>query len=191
LRPSCSTINPSADFSVPADHNQGLSLTGHAPAVTVFIQSDTFEEFLYMTRYKWSLLSVAALALAAHAAETPQPQEGGAVMVSPFSGLKAGIDKQTGKLRPLTAEESKALDQKKFDSAAYTGWRIVSPPDEATAIAQARTLANGTVVMKVPETHQNYLVVTRSADGKLVLSHTGEASATHSHPVAKKETVRE
>jgi hypothetical protein len=143
-----------------------------------------------MQIYRWSLLSIAALTLAATAAEPPQPSKG-AVMISP-NGMKAGIDRQTGELRPLTAEESRQLDQKKFDATAYSGWKMAAPPDEAAALAQARTLANGAVAIKVPESNASWVIATRDTSGKLVLSHNGEqASAQGVAAKAKKETVRE
>jgi hypothetical protein len=139
-----------------------------------------------MKKYRWWLLSAAVLALVANAADTPKPNESHAVMVGFGSNMKVGIDQQTGKLRQLTEEESRQLGaQPKFNAQAYSGWRMVSPPDEMTAIAQARTLANGAVAMKLPEENQSSLRASIDANGKLVFSE----GSTVTQPEAVKEEL--
>lgn len=148
-----------------------------------------------MKKHKWWLMPAAALALSATVAVAQAQDGGGAVMVS-GSGMKAGIDKQTGKLRQLTAEESAQLDkdmarQKIANARAYSGWRMQSPPDEATALAQRRVLSNGAVAMKLPETSMSSLHASYDADGALVLDHSDGSQNAAVQNAMRKEAVHE
>lgn len=147
-----------------------------------------------MKQLKWWLMPVAAVALSTVVPTASAQDEGGAVMVSQ-AGVKAGIDRQTGKLRQLTAEESAQLDkdmarQKIANAQAYSGWRMLSPPDEATALAQKRVLPSGAVAMKLPETNLSSLHAAYDSDGNLVLSHSDEVPHAGPHAAAPKEAVQ-
>lgn len=147
-----------------------------------------------MKQLKWWLMPVAAVALSTVVPTASAQDEGGAVMVGQ-AGVKAGIDRQTGKLRQLTAEESAQLDkdmarQKIANAQAYSGWRMLSPPDEATALAQKRVLPSGAVAMKLPETNLSSLHAAYDSDGNLVLSHSDEVPHAGLHAAATKEAVQ-
>lgn len=127
----------------------------------------------------WWLLSAAALALAANAAETPKSNDAQDTVEVTFAGMKVGVDKKTGKLRPLSAEESRQLDaamarQMRANAKTHPASPVPAPPDEAAAIAAARVLPGGGTAMKLPATHMEYLYATRDANGNLVLSHSGD-----------------
>ncbi|MGO4774794.1 hypothetical protein AB4084_04605, partial [Lysobacter sp. 2RAB21] len=59
-----------------------------------------------------------------------------------MAGSKVGIDQVTGKLRPLTAEESSALEQagasRQKSMAKTSAMRGVAPADDAAARATER-----------------------------------------------------
>ncbi|KAB7765483.1 post-PEP-CTERM-1 domain-containing protein [Xanthomonas maliensis] len=95
---------------------------------------------------------------------------------------KVGIDPVTGKLRPLTAAESAALDQQAAapaGSAARSANRPALPQTEAAARASERRLPNGTVARKMPLSQMSSLTATRQADGGLVIEHEDETGSAH------------
>ena len=133
------------------------------------------------------LLLAAGLAIAGNAlAGDPAPQ---AIATGP--ALKVGIDKTTGKLRPLTAEESSALDAK----AAQQGGDNISlranrgalssraqrlfslPANQKQAEATERTI-NGVTVIKPTADTMSELTVQKNADGSLSFNENGEPIAT-------------
>lgn len=126
----------------------------------------------------WLLASLAVLP-AAHVAAgertpvDPQPSS---------ADVKVAIDPTTGKIRPLTRSESRALDAQTAAKARRTepmgaGKKgFVMPATEAEAAATRRVLANGATVQQVPETLMSTLMVTRAADGTLHMHHEGEQS---------------
>lgn len=105
---------------------------------------------------------------------------------TPVASSKVGIDPTTGKLRPLTAEESAALERastptQQKSTLKSNALRGAIPADEAAARATERRLPNGGTARKVPVTQMNSLTATRDASGKLVIAHSepGEAAARH------------
>lgn len=126
----------------------------------------------------WLLASLVVLP-AAHAANEgktaadPQPSS---------ADVKVAIDPATGKTRPLTRGESRALDAQ----AAAKARRVepmgagkkgfVMPATEAEAAATRRVLPSGAIVQQVPENMMSTLQVTRAADGTLHMHHAGEQS---------------
>lgn len=115
--------------------------------------------------------------------------------------MKVGIDKATGKLRPLTAAESAALDAQAPASAnaARSSAKAVGQPasakgierfpaTEAEARATARTV-NGITMEKPSREHLSSLTVVRNADGTLSYSENDEMM--HSHKVKTAEAASE
>ena len=103
-------------------------------------------------------------------------------------GMVVVRDPQTGKMRPPTAEEMKALRAATPPNAAMTA-RPASPP-------VTMTRPNGARGVRVGESHLVYEVVTRGADGKLSSQCVqGEAAAqqalTHPANAADKESAHE
>lgn len=122
-----------------------------------------------------TLLLMGGLAFAGTAlAGDPTPQQ----TASP--SLKVGIDKATGRLRPLTPTESAALD------AQARASRTTVAPGAKTATAQSnrpatmdQALANlkkvkGIAGFQMPEEMMSSLTATRNADGSVTLSEGGE-----------------
>lgn len=131
-----------------------------------------------------TLLLIGGLAFAGVAlAGDPAPQSAPA-----GTSLKVGID-ANGNLRPLTAEESAALDAQaaanggnnvmarsaRTATATATGTtsRARFPATEAEALATARTV-NGITMMKPTLDSVGSLTVERNADGTLTFSENGE-----------------
>lgn len=127
-----------------------------------------------------TLLLIGGLAFAGTAlAGDPTPQQ------TSGPSQKVGIDKTTGKLRPLTAEESAALDSQAAASAgdsrtlraksatARTSSRFVFPTTDAEMKATMRVV-NGITVMKPPADSMSTMTVTRNADGTLIFQENGE-----------------
>jgi hypothetical protein len=132
------------------------------------------------------LLLAAGLATAGTAlAGDPAPQ---ATASGP--ALKVGIDKATGKLRPLTAEESSALDAKAAQQSGDNislranrsglsprAQRLFSlPATQKEADATERTI-NGVVVSKPIADSMSELTVQKNVDGSLSFSENGEPMA--------------
>ena len=138
-----------------------------------------------------TLLLIGGLAFAGTAfAGDPTPQQ------TSGPSQKVGIDKATGKLRPLTATESAALDSmataaagnartlRASPTAARKG-RFVFPTTDAETKATVRVV-NGITVMKPPADSMSSLTVTRNADGTLQFQENGETPVQ-----AKQETASE
>ena len=133
---------------------------------------------------KSSIILALGLALAGNAMATdPAPQAQASA-----SSLKVGIDKTTGKLRPLTAAESAALDAQAAKQAKAAAGRTSQrqtlagghntpgnfPSTEAEAATKTWT-ANGITMSKPTQDMLSSLSVTRNADGTLTYSE-GEAA---------------
>jgi len=129
-----------------------------------------------------TLLLIGGLVFAGTAmAGDPTPQQ------TAGPSMKVGIDKTTGKLRPLTPTESAALDSKAAASgakartlranpaAARTNGHYVFPTTEAEAKA-TRRVVNGITVMKPMADSMSSITVTRHADGSLEFQENGETS---------------
>lgn len=122
--------------------------------------------------------------LSVHAAEPQTP-----AAEATYSGMKVGIDARTGKLRPLSASESRQLDQvltrgRKPQFAPGLARSFSQPADEAAARMTVRALAGGGVAVKLPESQMSTVSVHRDGSGQLVIEHTnanGDA-ARHEEP---------
>lgn len=134
------------------------------------------------TRFKVGLIAPGlflAICMVAHAAE---PSPAGV----PVSSSKVGID-ANGKLRPLTAEESAALDQaaatQQKSTAKSSALRGAFPATASEVRATERRLSNGAVARKMPLSEMSTLTATRDANGNIVIQHSdpsGDAApATH------------
>ncbi len=142
---------------------------------------------------KSSIILALGLALAGNAMATdPAPQ---AQASAP--SLKVGIDKTTGKLRPLTAEESAALDakaaatparsQQALRAAGTKGQRSASaiPQTIEEALANKRVV-HGIVGFKAPMDAMSSLNVTRNADGSLTYAEGETVTVDAQHEEADK-----
>lgn len=126
----------------------------------------------------WLLASLAFIP-AAHAADqgktAADPQQTSADM-------KVGIDPKTGKVRPLTRGEIRALDAQAAKTARRTepmgaGKKgFVMPATEAEAAAMRSVLPSGATMAPVPESMMSTLQTTRDSEGALHTHHVGEQS---------------
>ena len=106
-----------------------------------------------------------------------------------YAGVKVGIDAETGRLRPLTANESAALDQALTQGSQARvnpamARTFKAPRDEAAARMTARSNAGGGVSVKVPESLMSSVVAHRDASGQIVIQHAdaaGQSVDTHDH----------
>ncbi|MGH8082552.1 MAG: post-PEP-CTERM-1 domain-containing protein [Lysobacter sp.] len=136
------------------------------------------------TRVKAGLFVPGLFLLTLNAAIAAQP----ATPDTSAASSKVGIDAVTGKLRPLTAEESSALEQASSTTQQKSvlkanAMRGAIPADDAAARATERRFANGTVARKAPLSMMSSLTATRDASGKLVIQHSdpsdSDAAAQH------------
>lgn len=112
-----------------------------------------------------------AACLQAHAAE-PQATQPEAT-ADTGNALMVGIDARTGKLRPLTAAETRALSAKAAAMPrqnAASARRAPRTMDEARATQ--RRHANGAMSIRAPLSTVTYMQATRSADGRLSIGET-------------------
>ncbi len=127
----------------------------------------------------WLLASLAVLpaaqaAAGATPAADPQPTS---------SDMKVAIDPATGKIRPLSRGEARALEvqsaakgRRAIEPLGAGKKGFVMPATEAEAAATRRVLPSGAVLQQVPESMMSTLQVTRAADGSLHMHHEGEQS---------------
>ena len=139
-----------------------------------------------------TLLLIGGLAFAGTAmAGDPTPQQ------TAGPSMKVGIDKTTGKLRPLTPTESAALDASaassrsnaralRADPATSRANRLYTFPTTAAEMKATVRVINGITVMKPMADTMSELTVTRNADGTLAFQENGETLAP-----AKQEAVSE
>lgn len=120
----------------------------------------------------WWLLSGMVFGCMAVAAE---PQAVAAQEVT-FSGVKVAVDPATGKLRPLTPAEERALSGVllKSGNGAFPG----QPRNEKEAAATKRVHRDGTVQVQVPATVMTEMRAVQDADGTLRL-HEGDVATDH------------
>lgn len=119
----------------------------------------------------WWLLSGMVFGCMAVAAE---PQAVAAQEVT-FSGVKVAVDPATGKLRPLTPAEERALSAALLKSdKAFPG----QPRDEKEAAATKRVHRDGTVQVQVPATVMTEMRAVQDADG-IVRLYEGEVDTDH------------
>ena len=132
--------------------------------------------------HPWWLISSMALAISAHATQ-PAPSANGedadaATATVEYNGMKVGIDKKTGKLRPLTAEESQQLDiiltQQRASGMVRKSGVVPAPANEADAVATTRRTSSGAMAMKLPQSQMEYITAKRDAIGNIVLQHSSE-----------------
>jgi hypothetical protein len=100
-----------------------------------------------------------------------------------FAGVKVGIDAKTGRLRPLTADESRQLDQKLTQGqqpryAPNVARSFKAPATDVAARSTARPTAHGGVSVKVPESQMVMITAHRDADGAMRIVHGDDAAAT-------------
>lgn len=131
------------------------------------------------------LLGTLALAAPAHAAETATDTDTGNAGTS----LKVGIDAKTGKLRPLTEEESATLDalgrakasQRMRGARVQSDPRLQRPATFEEAWAERVVGKNGMIGFRAPRESLSSLQVVRSADGTLTVTHDDQAAAELPH----------
>lgn len=110
-----------------------------------------------------ALLAGLTLGSAAQAAEPQQP----AVTEATYAGVTVGIDAKTGKLRPLTAVESKRLSDAMLNSKSP---RFGNQPRNATEAGKTRRVhADGSVSVRVPADQMSQMQATVGADGQVML----------------------
>lgn len=131
-------------------------------------------------------LALTGPALALANAEPLPPQTVTNTPMATASDMRVGINKD-GSLRQLSAEEQRQLDGQKTKRAAANigkarvdGGKTASQPrTEREALTTLKAAPNGMRSMAVPEELMSSLNVTRSADGKLVIS---ESNDSHGRP---------
>jgi hypothetical protein len=127
-----------------------------------------------------ALLAGLTLGFAAHAAE-PQDQP---VTEVTYEGVRVAIDPATGKLRPLTAAENKALSAAMLGKKGKLAPRYANQPrNAAEARATRRVHADGSVSVRVPADQMSEMKATDGADGQVML-YEGAA------PAVRKEEVK-
>lgn len=123
----------------------------------------------------------ACLVLPAMAADPPAGKSPPApeTAAAPSAGMRAAVDPATGKLRPMTAAEAKALDditrararasaKAKGSVGGAKGAKTSSAlGSESVAPGEVFTTSSGAIGVALDESQEVYSVVTRGADGKL------------------------
>ena len=123
------------------------------------------------------LLAGLTLGFAAQAAE-PQEQ----VTDVTYAGVRVAIDPATGKLRPLTAAENKALSDAMLKSPRTA--RVGNQPRNATEAGRTRRVhADGSVSVRLPADQMSEVSATVGADGQVTL-YEGAA------PTVRKEEIK-
>lgn len=124
------------------------------------------------------LLLAGGLVLAGTAvAGDPAPQSNVAA-----PGLKVGIDKATGKVRPLTMEESAALDaQAQRDALSNAAAHAGQPATMDEAMSNIRSSARIPSIQgfRMPAEMMSSLTVTRNADGTVTFAENGQPLESH------------
>jgi len=126
-----------------------------------------------------ALMAGLTLGFTAQAAEQQEP----AVTETTYAGVTVGIDPVTGKLRPLTAAESKLLSGAMIGKAKPAAGQRNQPRNALEARATKRVHADGSVSVRVPADQMSQIEATIGADGKVML-HEGAA------PAVRKEEVK-
>lgn len=103
-------------------------------------------------------------------------------------GSKTAIDRDTGRLRATTAAEDRELERDAARLAAEPRRKLapgvaalVRPATESEALQTQVRHADGTVSMQVPESLDSQLMVTRDADGTLIVTHAEATAEGHDH----------
>ena len=108
-------------------------------------------------------------------AADPQQATNTATPVHAESGSKVGFDARTGKLRRLTAVESAQLDAMTAKNKAALAKAKANRKTAAKEGPITFVAANGMTVVELDETHMSEVQATIGADGKIVVSHDGQA----------------
>ena len=109
--------------------------------------------------------------LQAQAAEPQANQPQAAVGID--NAMMVGIDARTGKLRPLTPAEARALSAKAANMQRQGIAHARSAPRTMEdARATQRRNANGAMSIRAPLSTVTYVQATRSADGRLSIGET-------------------
>lgn len=135
--------------------------------------------------HPWWLLAGLAVLPAAQAGSQAIDESAEPPVSLATADTRIAIDPDTGKPRPLTAEERRQLSEQRTAAAKSrrseplgAGKRgFVAPATEAEAQASLRTLPGGAVMQQVPETMMSELTVHRDAEGRLHLGH-GDSGPT-------------
>jgi hypothetical protein len=113
-------------------------------------------------------------------AQAAEPQSDATAIT--YSSIKVAVDAKTGKLRPLTQAENKALDiaeaKAARDRAARAPAGSRQPATMKEAVAARHVLANGADAVRVPDSMLQELQVSRDADGTLHFSEGQDGAAT-------------
>lgn len=119
-------------------------------------------------------LAAVTLALLASHVYSADPVANNAAAESLSAGMRVAKDPVTGELRAPTAEEAKALD----NAIQRSGNARLSTLNAAPL--RMLQHSSGAVGIEVPESAHSYVVVTRTADGKLKqVCAEGEDAALH------------
>jgi hypothetical protein len=116
------------------------------------------------------------------AAQAAEPQDQAPTNVT-YAGVTVGIDPATGKLRPLTAAENKAMSDALLRGNKQAARYGNQPRNAQEAGASRRVHADGGVSIKVPADQMSQLEATVGADGQVTL-YEGAA------PAVRKEEVK-
>jgi hypothetical protein len=140
-----------------------------------------------MMRNRMTVAALMAGLTLGSAAQAAEPQEP-AVTEATYAGVTVGIDAKTGKLRPLTAAESKHLSDAMIGRTAIGKARPAAgqpnqPRNAAEARATKRVHADGSVSVRVPADQMSQIQATVGADGQVTL-YEGTA------PAVRKEEVK-
>ena len=85
-----------------------------------------------------------------------------------YNGMKVAVDAKTGALRPLSAAESRQLDQQ------MSGGKGFATP--AQAFASKRSIRGGGVAMKLPESLMSTMSAHVNADGTLTVTESDNSN---------------
>ena len=133
--------------------------------------------------------------LAANAAERPAAAAQQETQDVVFSGMKVAIDAKTGHIRPMTEAESKQLSDAMAKappmqrSLTAHGRASTQPRTMAEARSASRTLANGTKVVRIPDSMMSEISVSLDAKGKPVYTENN-AGESHVAPAQQTEAVQ-
>ena len=130
-------------------------------------------------------LAIAAT-LQARAAE-PQATDPQATTGTDTAAM-AAIDARTGQLRPLTAAEARRLSAKAAAMPHGNNLKARAPRTPAEARATLRRHADGGTSMRVPTSAMSSMLVTRGADGSLIVSE-GPGDTLPTAPQARQEVM--
>lgn len=138
------------------------------------------DEGIWIMKKATPALLLAGLAvsacLQAQAAEPQATQPQAAADTA--NAVMVGIDAKTGKLRPLTATEARALAAKAAAMPRGRGSSFAAiPRTDAESRRTVRHHANGGVSVRVPLSTMNEISVSRDAEGRLRSSEGSPGSA--------------